>query len=194
MLLAVIGVARKNKKVIYIDTESSFSVERLKQIAKDYIRILKNVIFFKPSNFYEQEKDIRNLRKIINKNIGLIVVDTISMLYRLELGRREDASRVNRSLVEQIAQLSEIAKENDIPVLITNQVYSSFDERDKVNMVGGDILKYRSKTLIELQITPFGNRKAILRKHRALPQREVTFKIVHGGIIGTRENKGFKFF
>ena len=61
--------------------------------------------------------------------------------------------------------------------------------------VGGDLLKYGSKCLIELQITPSRNRRAILRKHRSLKEeREITFKIVEGGILGTKEGKGFKLF
>ena len=44
-----------------------------------------------------------------------------------------------------------ITRKNKIPVIVTNQVYSSFDDKDKVNMVGGDILKYSSKTLVELK-------------------------------------------
>ena len=196
-MLAVITTARNKKNIIYIDTESSFSTERLKQIAKDYKKILEKIFFFKPVNFEEQKKVFEKIKKIIenkNSNIGLIVIDTISMLYRLELVKKKDASEVNKALVEQISYISEIAKKKNLPVIVTNQVYSVFDERDQVNMVGGDILKYRSKTLIELQITPSGNRKAILRKHRSLPYKEIVFKIVEGGIIGTKESKGFSFF
>jgi len=80
-------------------------------------------------------------------------------------------------------------------VLVTNQVYADFEDKEKVNIVGGDLLKYGSKCLIELQITPAGNRRAILRKHRSLEQeREITFKIVEGGIIGTKEGRGFRLF
>ena len=80
-------------------------------------------------------------------------------------------------------------------MLITNQVYADFDNKDKVNIVGGDILKYGSKCLIELQITPNGNRRAILRKHRSIEEeKEIVFKIVEGGIIGAKESRGFKFF
>ena len=62
-------------------------------------------------------------------------------------------------------------------------------------MVGGDILKYGSKGLIELQITPSGNRRAILRKHRSIAEeKEIVFRIVEGGILGTREGKGFSLF
>ena len=198
-LLCAMNIAKSGKKVIYVDTEGGFSVERLRQICSsiswDYKKVLENIIFLKPTSFEEQKKSFENLRDLVNDRIGLIVVDTIAMLYRLELGKSEEIKDVNRELGRQIAYLTEIARKNKIPVLITNQVYTDFDEKDKVNIVGGDILKYGSKCLIELQITPNSNRRAILRKHRSLAeQKDILFRIVEGGIIGTAESRGFKFF
>lgn len=198
-LLCAINAARAENKVIYVDTEGGFSVERLKQICshinQDYKRILDNIIFLKPTSFAEQKKSFEKLREVISDKVGLIVVDTIAMLYRLELGKSEDAQEINRELSKQISYLTEIARKKNIPVLIANQVYTDFDAKDKVNIVGGDILKYGSKCLIELQTTPNGNRRAIIRKHRSIQsEREILFKIVDGGIIGTKESKGFKLF
>ena len=198
-LLCSINIVRTEKKVVYVDSEGGFSLERLRQIAshisQDYKKILENIIFLKPTSFAEQKKSFEKLKDIVNDKIGLIIVDTMAMLYRLELGKSEEVHDVNRELGRQIAYLTEIARKKNIPVLITNQVYADFDDKDKVNIVGGDILKYGSKCLIELQITPNGNRRLILRKHRSLgEERELVFKIVDGGIIGTTESKGFKLF
>lgn len=195
VLLCAINIAAKGKKVIYVDTEGSFSLERLKQIAFNYKKALKNFIFLKPTKFSEQKKSFEKLRGIVDNKIGLIIVDTIAMLYRLELGKSEDIYEVNRDLGEQLSYLAEIARKKNIPILITNQVYADFREKNKVNIVGGDILKYSSKCLIELQMTPAGNRRAILRKHRSIQsEKEILFKIVEGGIIGTKEGRGFRLF
>ncbi|MBI2557926.1 DNA repair and recombination protein RadB [Candidatus Woesearchaeota archaeon] len=198
-LLCSINVAKSGKKVIYVDSEGGFSLERLRQIAshisQDYRKILDSMIFLKPTSFAEQKKSFEKLKDMVNDKIGLIVVDTIAMLYRLELGKSEEVQEVNRELGKQIAYLTEIARKKNIPVLITNQVYADFDDKNKVNIVGGDILKYGSKCLIELQVTPNGNRRLILKKHRSIqPEKELLFKIVEGGIIGTKESKGFRFF
>ena len=198
-ILAAMTVARTDKKVIYVDSEGGFSVERLKQIASaihsDYGEILNDTIFLRPTTFEEQKKSFEKLKEIVNDKIGIIIVDSIAMLYRLELGKSEDFQEVNRELGRQIGYLTEIARKKNIPVLITNQVYMDFDEKDKVNIVGGDILKYGSKCLMELQITPDGNRRIILRKHRNIQsERELLFKIVEGGIIGAKESQGFKLF
>jgi len=48
-------------------------------------------------------------------------------------------------------------------------------------MVGGDLLKYWSKCLIELK--GYNNkRKLILKKHRSLPVKELAFEIIRTGI------------
>lgn len=197
-ILCAVNVAR-SKKVVYVDCEGGFSAERLKQISyhlkQDYRKIIDNIIFIKPITFDDQKKAFGMLKEIINEKIGLIIVDTIAMLYRLEFGKSEDVKDVNRELGRQISSLTELARKQSIPVIIANQVYSDFDEKDKVNIVGGDILKYGSKCLIEIQMTQNGNRRLILRKHRSIAEeKEILFKIVEGGIIGTTEGKGFRFF
>ena len=198
-ILAAMTVARADKKVIYVDTEGGFSAERLKQIASsinnDYKDILNDIIFLRPTTFEEQKKSFEKLKEIVNDKIGIIIVDSIAMLYRLEIGKSDNFQDVNRELGRQIGYLTEIARKKNIPVLITNQVYMDFDEKDKVNIVGGDILKYGSKCLMELQITPDGNRRIILRKHRHIQsERELLFKIVQEGIASAKESKGFKLF
>ena len=182
LLLAAVEVAKKNKKVIYIDTEGGFSITRLKQIAPKHEKIMNNILFFKPTTFEEQKKVFEKLRSITNSKIGLIVVDTISMLYRLE--RSGDGVKVtNRELGIQMCALTEITRKKNIPVLIANQVYSPFEAKDQVKIIGGDIMTYGSKCLIELRSGPKGLRKAILRKHRSIAgEKEAIFRIVKKGI------------
>ncbi len=181
-LICAVNIAKNGKKVILIDTEGGICVERIKQLSTNYEQILKNIIFFNPISFVEQNEIFETLRSMINDSIGMIIVDSISMLYRLELGRSDDVYDVNASLGRQIAYLVEIARTRRIPVLITNQVYSDFDNRDEVKMVGGDLLKYGSKCLIELK--KFNNvRGLILRKHRSLPEGlSSKFKIIGYGV------------
>ena len=112
--------------------------------------------------------------------------DSISMLYRLELGKNEEVYDVNAALGRQLATLVEVSRRRKIPVLLTTQVYSDFENRDMVKMVGGDLLKYGSKCLIEL--LRFTNcRGLVLRKHRSLPEGlEVKFRIVDKGLEEVR--------
>lgn len=189
-LLAAIE-ASKNKKIIFIDTEGGFSLTRLRQLAQDYKSVLEKIFVLKPTNFEEQRKVFEKLKGEVNDKIGLIVVDTISNLYRAEF-KKEDVQETNRALGKQLSALVEIARKNNLPVLLTNQVYASFDDRNKINIVGGDLLNYRSKCLIELQLLHGSKRKAILRKHRSLPQREIVFEIKESGFFEVKG--GFRIF
>lgn len=188
-ILAMINIARDNKKVVYIDTEGGFSVERLKQIADDYEKILDNVIFLKPVSFEEQKNAFEKLRRLVNDKIGLIIVDSLSMLYRLEIGKTKDVYDVNRELGLQLSYLSEIARLKNIPVLITNQVYADFENKDGVKIVGGDLLKYGSKCMIELRNAKAGHRRALLKKHRSIKESKVDFKIIKEGIEKIEEKE-----
>jgi len=194
-MLAVASQAKKGNKVIFIDTEGGFSVERFKQLAgDDYEKALENVLLLKPVSFDEQEKAFSQLLKNLNQ-AGLIVIDGMTMLYRLELGdaiehkNESEIKDINRELAKQLRILAEIARTRNIPVLITNQVYSEFQNEEDFRkgkektfrMVGGDLLKYWSKCLVEVKFEK-GKRKLILRKHRSLPEKELDFVIVNEGI------------
>jgi DNA repair protein RadB len=197
--MAAANQASHGKKVIYIDTEGGFSMTRLKQITNQ--DVLKNIFLIKSTNFPEQCEAFNKLLSIVNKNVGLIVVDSMVMLYRLEIGQAKqegDSNRamiINRALAKQMRILNEIARKKNIPVIITDQVYGEFlSEEDfkagkqkQVAMVGGDILKYWSKCILELQNLGQQKRKAILKKHRSLPQKEFSFIITDKGI--TKEKK-----
>jgi DNA repair protein RadB len=173
----------RGKKVLYIDTEGGFCTERIQQLSTEHKTILEKIIFILPTSFDEQKEAFQKINTIINDDIGLIIVDTISMLYRLEMGKTEDIQNTNRELGQQLSVLSEIARKKKIPVLITNQVYANFEDKNRTNMVGGDILKYSSKCLIEL-IRNDDRRSAILRKHRSMPDgKEVRFRIVNEGVV-----------
>ena len=192
--------ARKGNKVIFIDTEGGFSTERFKQIhqgTKEEIETsLQNILLLKPTSFAEQEKAFdQMLKHVKQENISLIIIDSIAMLYRLELGDAiqsndsEQISKVNRKLAKQLRALNEIARKQNIPVIVTNQVYSKFITNNQesttndrqISMVGGDLLKYWSKCLIEIK-SNYTKRKLILKKHRSLPVKELAFEIIGPGI------------
>ena len=64
---------------------------------------------------------------------------------------------------------------------MASQVYSDFEKKEGVKIVGGDITRYSSKCLIELQKYKT-RRKAIVKKHRSLPEdKEIIFEIVEKG-------------
>ncbi len=187
-LLAAIRCVKEGKKVVFIDTEGGFSVERLKQLSDDYERILDNIFFLRPTSFKEQKDSFEKLKGFVNEKIGLIIIDTISMLYRLELGKSDNVYDVNRELGQQIAYLNEIARKKEIPVIAANQVYADFKKKEGVKLVGGDLLKYGSKCMMELQLSG-NNRVVSLKKHRSIESgKSFLFRIVEKGIEKIERN------
>jgi len=155
------------------------------------------VLLFKPTNFEEQKKTFSQLLDKMKKEyIGLIIIDGMATLYRLELGEASQLKNdykikeLNWKVAQQMRILSEISRKQNIPVIITNQVYSDFvsDEdfrkgvKKDINFVGGDLMKYWSKCIIELKLEN-RKRKAILLKHRSLPLKELNFEIRDRGIF-----------
>lgn len=186
-LLAAVSQAKKGNKVAFIDTEGGFSVERVKQMVRDDPeQVLKNIFLLKPTNFVEQKKSFEEMLKHLKKEISLIVVDSMTILYRLDFADARDKNskelseiqKINAALAWQMKTLAEIARKKNIPVVVTNQVYKWEDGQ---KMVGGDILKYWGKCLIELT-NDRGRRTAYLRKHRSLPEKELVFEIRNEGV------------
>jgi len=183
-LLAAVSQAKKGNKVIYMDSEGGFSLERIKQLAgEEYEAVIKNILLLKPTNFGEQKKAFDDLLKYLKDEISLIVVDGMTILYRLDFASareqsREEMQKINSELVRQMKTLAEIARKREIPVIATNQVYKWEDEN---KMVGGDILKYWSKCHLELT-NEKGKRSLLIKKHRSLPEKSIDFEITNSGI------------
>ncbi|MEK6933586.1 MAG: DNA repair and recombination protein RadB [Nanoarchaeota archaeon] len=185
-LLVAVSQAKKGNKVIFVDTEGGFSVERVKQLTGEndgYEEILKNIFLLKPTNFSEQKEAFKKLLEYLKKEVSLIIIDGMTILYRLDFAaaREKDFNeiqKINAELVRQMRTLAEIARKREIPVIVTNQVYKWDDEN---KMVGGDILSYWGKCLIEL-VNENGKRTAYLKKHRSLPEKNLDFQITNSGI------------
>jgi DNA repair protein RadB len=168
-LQIALNCIRNDKKVIFIDTEGGHSIERMRQIAgKEFKKFIDSSLFFGPHNFGEQDKIIENLKSIISDKFGLIVLDSAVSLYRI--GTEEDKSQnLNRLMSKQFATLGELARKHNLAAVVTNQVYASLVD-EGVEPVGGNILKYWSKAIIELQNSEKGVREAILVRHRSIKE------------------------
>ena len=179
--LLALTSASKEGKVFFIDTEGGFSTERLKQITPDYENVLERTIIKKPLTFEEQGTFLKIITENLPKETSMVICDTVTALYRLN--RTEDNQNANQELTRQIGRLLETARKNDVPILMTNQVYSDFEGKNSVRMAGGDIVLYNSKCLIEFQNADLNKRIAFLKKHRSLPSKTEKFEIINRGFI-----------
>ncbi len=183
-LKMLVQCAKNGKKAVFIDTEGGLSIERMKQITGDqFDEIAGNIIVLEPTTFEEQDEAIKKIEyslKSGEENIDLIILDSAVALYRLKDGGQTE---INRDLSKQMGLLSMIARKYDIAVVVTNHIYSIFDEEGVIEPVGGTILKYWSKIIIELVKDENGERFAILKRHRSKPDGlKVKFEIVNEGL------------
>src|SRR3989344_1658541 len=169
--LAAIELLKQNKKVIYIDTENGFSLERFNQLTNNNEKLLDNLIVIKVKSFEDQLKRIESIKQL--KNISLVIVDSIGKFYRSKV--KENHKDVNNEFVAMLNSLREISKDN-IPIIITNQIYESI-EKNKVVPLGGRMIINFCKKIIELENKP---RKLIQIKPE---KKEMLFEIVREGII-----------
>jgi len=176
------NLAREGKKTVVLDTEG-ISMERFKQICgEEYEQILKSTLFFEANSFDEQEKMVDKAIKLAegNMDVGMIVVDSITLYYRLT--SREEERHERKSLTSQSLKLLGIARNRDIPVLITSQVYTDI-ETGLHESLGGHSLHHNAKTIVRLNKTGPGKRKATLMKHRHIAEgKTADFRLVSEGI------------
>ena len=177
------NVVRAGKKVIYIDTEG-VSMERLEQMCGDDFEVVaKNILFTEPYSFDEQEVLIEKAAKITETTpeVGLIVIDSATMHYRLTL--REEARRDDlHMLTRQIAKLVKVSRKVGIPVIATSQVYTDIDT-GRFLPLGGHMLTHSAKTIIELAKTGPSTRVARLVKHRSAEEgRTAKFRLTARGV------------
>ena len=187
-LSLAVNVAKSDKKVIYIDTEGGISIDRIKQISgEDFSKVANNIIVFEPTNFLEQNDTIKSIDVWLRKNhddVDLIIVDSAVALYRVD---DMNSSRLNKELGKQMGILSKIARQYDVAVILTNQIYSSYDDEgnNDIKAVGGTILQYWSKAIIQLERgDDINQRIATLKRHRSIPEgKQAIFSITSRGII-----------
>ena len=168
------------KKTVYIDTEG-VSIKRLEQICErgyDFKEVLDEIVFFTPRSFKKQEEMINNAVKI--KNVKLVVVDTINLLYRMSL--QNEAEAATRSFIRQMSNLQMAASEKNLWVVITEQVYT--DKNGEIKPFTNRETSYMVKTLLKFEKTgSAGKRQVTIIKHRLRSAGEKTFfKITQNGM------------
>lgn len=186
-LTLAVNVAKNDKKVIFIDTEGGVSIDRIKQIAGiDFTKVANNILVLEPTSFLEQTEDLNALTswiKLNKEHVDLLILDSAVALYRVDDMK---SSRLNKELGKQMGILAMLARKYNLAIVLTNQIYSSFDDEGNGNIkaVGGTILQYWSKVIVQLDKGQEPNeRVAILKRHRSIGEGKIAnFKITSRGI------------
>jgi DNA repair protein RadB len=175
-------VALAGRWVVYIDTEG-LSVDRVSTGMGDRLpELLRHLLIATPKSLEEQTRAVRTaggLARDRKRPVGLIVLDSATFFYRLTLGAEtEDEGR--QALTEQLGLLVATSLSELVPVLVTNQVWRNLRD-GSLEPVGGSFLNHAAKTIVRLDRLPGDRRRAVLMKHRSLPEGAAEFRITTGG-------------
>jgi DNA repair protein RadB len=155
-LQCAFNCAMQNHKTLFIDCDNTFSAKRLSQIATDkFDEIADQILLVKPLNFAEQTAVIDRISDYTSKNVGLIIIDTLTSLYGAKVSESTKKTfTINRELNRQLAILAQISKIQKIPVIITSQVRNVFTEKEvTISPVANRVLKFWADAIIELKPT-----------------------------------------
>jgi DNA repair protein RadB len=156
-LQAASSAAKKGLSTLFIDADNSFYPERLTHLAGDNSEVPRLVFVSKPASFFSLTHLLANLGSYISSGVVLIVVDTMTSLYRNAMDGHRDIFSLNRELNLQIAYLAETARVFSPVVLITSQVRSvpqKVDAGPLIEPVANRVLKFWSQQIFRISSLP----------------------------------------
>ena len=191
-----------NGGALYVDTENTFRLERIIQMAKhlglDPEQVVKKIIYAEAFTSDHQMFLLENADEIIKaNNIKIIIVDSLTAHFRSEyIGREMLASR-QQKLNKHMHKLIALARAFNAVAVVTNQVMAKPDQffGDATHPIGGHIVGHTSHTRIYLRRASHGPvRIARLVSSPYLPEGEEILKVTENGIEDVTEeektNKG----
>jgi len=167
----------KNKKLVYfIYTKPNLPCEKIQIIFRDSTEDLKLIKFIIPNNYEDLNNMIFNLEFFILRNskkneeqLKLIIIDSLTDLYRLELNKeiKEKNYTINYMLNQILANLLYLNNTYHIEVLIVNE---KTQKKDKDNIIevqsGGKVMEYWIFYNIKIERTNKLNERIFILSNR----------------------------
>lgn len=186
--------------VAYIDTENTFSKEKIKRIAKrfelDPKKVLSQIFHARIYSSDHQSQMIQKAEILCKtRNVRLIVVDSLMALMRTEYVGIGMLARRQGVLNNMIHALSRIAETYNCAILLTNQVSTKmmgmFSADDAI---GGNIVAHGCHFRVMFKTKGFSSnnslkRRAIIVDAPDLPPEEAEFYITSVGIADTEKGE-----
>ncbi len=176
-------------KVAFIDTESTFRPDRIKQMAEavklDPKKVLENIFVMKAENSDHQILLVEKLENLIKKeNIKLIVIDSLTSQFRADYVGRGSLGERQQKLNRHVHILQRLADKYNLAVYFTNQVMDNpgIMFGDPTTPIGGHVLAHAATYRVYLKKSKDEKRIARLVDSPNLPEREVVFKVTQEGI------------
>ncbi|MBI3034483.1 DNA repair and recombination protein RadA [Candidatus Woesearchaeota archaeon] len=186
-----VNVQRENPDcvAVFIDTESTFRPERIKQMVQQGMepdRVLKNIKVARAFNSDHQMLLAEKVEDLIKRglNVKLLVVDSLTAHFRAEFVGRGTLADRQQKLNKHMHTLMRLATTYNLCVYITNQVMAKPDVffGDPTEAIGGHIVSHNSTYRIYLRRGKKGSRVAKMVDSPNLPEGEAAFYVEESGI------------
>ena len=158
------------KRALYIESEGSFRARRIETICTerdlDVERFLTGIEVLSPSNMKELTLHVEQLQGRVGRdNIGIIILDSISSLMRLETSGRGDFSYRAEHSNRILGMLRSIARTYSVPVIITSQITTDMDAQfgDDQKAYGGTALAHAATYTIKIHKPKGAKTKRLFR-------------------------------
>jgi RecA/RadA recombinase len=182
---SALEAAAKGFKVFFIDADLSFSVQRLESLERGG-ELAENIVVFQPEDFREQIRITESLEVLLSKTPALLIVDSVTGLYRADIEKPGSAFVHNRELNRQLAYLSDLASRFELTILLTGQVHSQPSRGSwLIAPVATRTLRHWSYLILRLRPTPRRDvRECLLEKIDGRETRgaRALFRIGEGGL------------
>ncbi|GAA5936253.1 recombinase RAD51 [Sporobolomyces koalae] len=178
-------------KCLFIDTEGTFRPERLLAIAERYGMngedVLDNVAYARAFNADHQSNLLITAAAMMSESrFSLIIVDSVTALYRTDFSGRGELSARQMHLAKFLRNLMRLADEFGVAVVVTNQVVASVDNQngmaDQRKPIGGNIMAHASTTRLSMKKGRGAERIAKIVDSPCLPEADAKFTITANGI------------
>jgi DNA repair protein RadA len=175
--------------VLYIDSENSFRPERIKQMAEakglDPEQVMENILVGRAYNSDHQMLLVKKAPGMIkDKNIKLLIVDSITGQFRTDYSGRGELSARQQKLNRHVKDLQNLSEVHNLVIFVTNQVMMNpgLMFGDPTTAIGGHVLHHATKTRIYLRRSKAGTRICRLVDSPHLPDGECLVKITENGV------------
>jgi DNA repair protein RadA len=181
-------------RAVYIDSEGTFRWERIEAMARNLglnpDEVMENIFYVRAVNSDHQMAVVEEVSEMIpERNIKLVVVDSVTGHFRAEYPGRENLASRQQKLNRHLHQLMKMAEIYNIAVVITNQVMARPDVfyGDPTQAVGGHVLYHAPGVRVQLRKSRGNKRIARVVDAPHLPEGEAVFSITESGIKDAEE-------
>ena len=133
LLQVSLNTIKDKGNVLYFDTTGGFRPERILEMQRNQnldINILDKITVSRITNTFEQ---INSIKKINPETFSLIVIDNVTDLFSYEYKTNESTFQKNSIFMRYMHDLSLVAIDFDLPVVVTNMI-RNIEDKEMENM------------------------------------------------------------